>query len=499
MIEETISQERATRRVALCIGIGTYTNLPNQSLRYAVTDAQAMAEVLGDANRGTYEVTLLTEAAQTTKQQVQEALFRVLRTPGLQSQDLVLISISCHGVLSEDGQTFCLLPSDVKMKPDVKVEADKQVDPATILDIYDLTQVLTNVHVDNCVCFLNICHGGGAGAIFRHLPLDLSADTNLFIIGAAREDQNAWQSSAVKHGFFTHAVLRAFEQQPDIDGWVTINQVLDFVSKEIRLQSSAEVARIQITSSTVDPSLPILRNPYYVPRTNVPFSPSPFFLGRKEVLKDLMATFQITRQAKRIQPQALSGLGGIGKTQLALEYARRARGQYQAVLWAEAETRESLLSSFVQMAQVLDLPGKEEQDQMRVVEAVKHWLHTQTRWLLILDNTEDPTILREFLPPDMSGHLLLTTRASTLGTFARCLPVEGLEAEQGTLLVLRRGKLLALDAPLEQATESDERQPGIWRTNWRGCHWHWIKRAPILTKRDAELQGICICINRNGQ
>jgi uncharacterized caspase-like protein len=247
MAEETSSQERVVRRIALCIGIGTYANLPNQRLRYAVADAQAMAKMLGDENRGPYEVTLLTEPAQTTKQQVQKALFQVLHTPGLQAEDLVLISISSHGALSEDGQTFCLLPSDVRMKPDAKVEPDKQVDPATILDIYDLTQVLTNAHVNNCICLLDICYSGGAGAIFRHLPLNLDADTNLFIIGAARQDQPAWQSSTVKHGFFTHAVLQAFEQQPDFEGWVTINQVLDFVSKEIRQRSSAEVARILIS------------------------------------------------------------------------------------------------------------------------------------------------------------------------------------------------------------------------------------------------------------
>src|SRR6266702_4903263 len=85
------------------------------------------------------------------------------------------------------------------------------------------------------------------------------------------------------------------------------------------------------------------------------------------------------------QTQAISGLGGIGKTQLALEYAYRARGDYQAVLWTQAETRENLTSSYLTLAALLNLPEQGEQESARVVTTVKHWLQHNTSWLLILD------------------------------------------------------------------------------------------------------------------
>ena len=114
---------------------------------------------------------------------------------------------------------------------------------------------------------------------------------------------------------------------------------------------------------------------------------------------------------KRLGAQAMSGLGGIGKTQIAIEYAYQHRQDYQALLWARAESRETLTSSFVEIAALLNLPEKDAQDQTLTVKAVKHWLQTRREWLLILDNVDELTVIREFLPNPLEGHILLTTRA----------------------------------------------------------------------------------------
>ena len=68
----------------------------------------------------------------------------------------------------------------------------------------------------------------------------------------------------------------------------------------------------------------------------------------------------------------MNGLGGIGKTQIALEYAYQHRQDYQAVLWSRADTPEALVSGYVEIAQHLSLPQKDEQDQILVVKAVLH-------------------------------------------------------------------------------------------------------------------------------
>ena len=151
------------------------------------------------------------------------------------------------------------------------------------------------------------------------------------------------------------------------------------------------------------------------------------------------------------QPFAISGLGGIGKTQLALEYAYRYRQDYHAVLWGRADTREALISTFVTIASLLGLSQKDEKDQMVIVEAVRTWLKDRSTWLLILDNADELALVKEFLPLAFRGHLLLTTRTQMMGGLACKFEVEVMQPEIGTLLLLRRSGRLALEDPLEKA------------------------------------------------
>jgi len=72
------------------------------------------------------------------------------------------------------------------------------------------------------------------------------------------------------------------------------------------------------------------------------------------------------------QPPAINGLGGIGKTQVVVEYAYRHRDDYPYILWANATSDISLSEGFAKMARLLHLPEKNEADQNIVVEAVKN-------------------------------------------------------------------------------------------------------------------------------
>ena len=187
-------------------------------------------------------------------------------------------------------------------------------------------------------------------------------------------------------------------------------------------------------------------------RTNVPYSRNPFFTGREDVLKRLRETLVSSGRV------ALSGLGGIGKTQTAVEYAHRYREDYQAVLWAKADPREALVSGFVAIAGVLNLPEKDAQDQNFAVVAVRRWLEFNTDWLLIFDNADDLAMARELIPSGEKGHVLLTTRAQATGAIAQRVEIEQMEPKEGALFLLRRAKLIAKDAPLDQASDTDRRQ-----------------------------------------
>jgi TIR domain/NB-ARC domain len=191
------------------------------------------------------------------------------------------------------------------------------------------------------------------------------------------------------------------------------------------------------------------------PVWNVPYARNPYFTGHEALLKQLHDHLTTNQSAALTQAQGISGLGGIGKTQIAAEYAYRYRDKYRFILWASAASRETLIADFVTIAGLLNLPEKYGQDQKLTVTAVKRWLVNHDQWLLILDNADDLAMTYDFLPTGGKGHILLTTRAQAAGPATQSFEVEKMEKQEGTLLLLRRAKVLPADAALNQASEEN--------------------------------------------
>src|SRR6266436_8737737 len=99
------------------------------------------------------------------------------------------------------------------------------------------------------------------------------------------------------------------------------------------------------------------------PLWNVPYRRNKFYTERDDALDALHQELQMRDAVALTQPQAITGLGGIGKTQMALEYAYRYGSKYSAVLWVRSDTLEGLIISFTRLAHVLNLPECNELDQ----------------------------------------------------------------------------------------------------------------------------------------
>ena len=188
---------------------------------------------------------------------------------------------------------------------------------------------------------------------------------------------------------------------------------------------------------------------------NIPTARNPLFTGREETFTRLHAALSAGKTTALTQPQVISGLGGIGKTQTAVEYAYRYQEDYQTILWARAESRETLLSDFVIFAHILNLAIKEEQEQNLIIEAVSRWFEEHSGWLLIFDNADDLNIVREFLPSKGKGHILLTTRAYAIGGIAQRIELEQMNPEEGAIFLLHRSAILNRDSPLEFASVNE--------------------------------------------
>jgi DNA-binding XRE family transcriptional regulator len=184
----------------------------------------------------------------------------------------------------------------------------------------------------------------------------------------------------------------------------------------------------------------------------VPLQRNALFTGRQEVMNALHTHLSTNRIVALTQAYALQGPGGIGKTQIALEYAYRHVLKYSAVFWITAETDEQITTSLLRIAETLQVPGSADREQQRVVALVQRWLLTHDGWLLIWDNVEELAGLERFLSSLRSGTILLTTRSQVLGTLAWGLDLLPMEQKEGIAFLLRRANLLNPDpqAPDEQ-------------------------------------------------
>ena len=188
---------------------------------------------------------------------------------------------------------------------------------------------------------------------------------------------------------------------------------------------------------------------------NVPFRRNPFFTGREPIFTQIHTFLHAGTTTALSQPPAISGLGGIGKTQTAVEYAYRSRDSYPFVLWVQANDPETLRSNFVALAGLLNLPERDAREQQMVVHAVKQWFETHSGWLLIFDNADDLAMVQDYLPEGTKGHTLLTTRAQAMGGLARKVELDTMGPEEGAEFLLRRAGIITEDATLERASTAD--------------------------------------------
>ncbi len=158
-----------------------------------------------------------------------------------------------------------------------------------------------------------------------------------------------------------------------------------------------------------------------LPIFSVRYARNPNFTGRESLLEAVREALEGGEAAALTQ--AIVGLGGVGKTQLALEYAYRHREDYEVVWWVRSEEAARLTDDFCRLAQSLNLREKDQTDQRIVTEAVRRWLEREGGWLLVFDNVPDRTALKDCLPQGGDGHVLITSRDQQWREVAQPLPV----------------------------------------------------------------------------
>jgi hypothetical protein len=173
---------------------------------------------------------------------------------------------------------------------------------------------------------------------------------------------------------------------------------------------------------------------------------NPNFTGRESLLADIHEKLSRTQQTA-VLPQALHGMGGVGKSQVAIEYVHRHSSMYDLIWWVSAERDAQILTSLTQLASRLNLDVSPEAN--TAVPAVREALSTGSsgyqNWLLVFDNAEAPQDVMKYFPTGGAGKVLVTSRDLDWGRVTRSIEVDVFTREESKSFLLGRNPDLSDD------------------------------------------------------
>ena len=223
------------------------------------------------------------------------------------------------------------------------------------------------------------------------------------------------------------------------------------------------------------------------------------FKGRAEFIARLRDQLQqaTVDQTNSIVGKALRGLGGVGKTRLAVEYAWQHLADYSALLFVGAQTPEVLQQNIAALAGplVLDLPEQNEKDQEIRVKAALRWLQNNPCWFLIIDNVDSPAAAEDaekLLTRLHGGHVVITGRIANWSAQVEVLDLDVLALDDAQDFLLKRTE------NRRKKMTTIPRKPARWRGNWDNSRSRLSRQGPISAGIGCHLQNTSRCGTRIG-
>ncbi|WP_340375024.1 FxSxx-COOH system tetratricopeptide repeat protein [Streptomyces sp. SS7] len=161
------------------------------------------------------------------------------------------------------------------------------------------------------------------------------------------------------------------------------------------------------------------------------------FTGREELLQKLRQRLA-TGITTAVLPEALHGMGGVGKSQIAIEYVYRYGRDYELIWWIPSEQINLIVQSLIELGEHMGLrAGADRSAVPAVLEALRVG-QPYSNWLLVFDNAENPQEVRQFFPHNGPGRVMVTSRNSQWSTLASSLEVDVFPRSESVALIKRR-------------------------------------------------------------
>ncbi|KAK5215261.1 hypothetical protein LTR72_011673 [Exophiala xenobiotica] len=193
-----------------------------------------------------------------------------------------------------------------------------------------------------------------------------------------------------------------------------------------------------------------------------------YFRGRGEQLTQIQEYFKTDATDHTVDEcrvLILQAMGGQGKSQIALEYCRQSRSRYAEIFWVNASSETMAAQSLEQVAAEIGQPLMGIDDARTRIRLVVHALSRwNERWLMVLDNYDDPdhfATIDRFIPSYSLGDILITTRSRGLESLGQVLTVPPMTQQEGTELLLRDHSTFKVDTYQEKCYQIVRRLGGL--------------------------------------
>lgn len=172
-------------------------------------------------------------------------------------------------------------------------------------------------------------------------------------------------------------------------------------------------------------------------RNNLPFIRNSFFSSREDILESIHINFETYEDRQIIQ--ILSGVGGVGKTQIAIEYAYSFLDYYPLIWWIKSETKQGIIESFMELGRNLGISGSHlNLDEDEKIAIIIKKLNCVKKYLLIFDNANCLNEIEKYLPKSNVGSILITSRDNNWKMIGNVISVDVFTPQEALDFIRKR-------------------------------------------------------------
>ncbi|WP_197043377.1 FxSxx-COOH system tetratricopeptide repeat protein [Saccharothrix sp. NRRL B-16314] len=270
-------------------------------------------------------------------------------------------------------------------------------------------------------------------------PVPSSTVASADVVEAERAVWGAWSGVHLRNSKWTDPEVRSRSVvgNDETNGDFRIGERGRTRVREDTVDLERNAGGVEVTAVEQEERRKALASPVFggVPPRNVNFT------GRADLLQELERRL-VRGGTAAVLPETLHGMGGVGKSHLAIEYAYRNRGNFDLIWWVPAERSVKIVNSLVELGQRLGLEGGTESNVavQQVLDALRSGNHPKVpgNWLLIFDNADSPDAVQQYLPTGGTGRILVTSRNSQWLSVARPLEVNVFQRAESVQLLRRR-------------------------------------------------------------